>query len=61
MGACTTMNHGYLLADIAVQVHVPQLTAQATPKRVPSPDWLDEGRARAALKDSHERYWFRRR
>jgi NTE family protein len=54
------VNHGYLLADIAMEVHAPQLIAQATEERVPYPEWLDEGRALEALKDSDKRWWLGR-
>jgi NTE family protein len=50
------MNHGYLLADIAVNVHAPQLIAHATEKRIPFSDWMDEGKAGAALRHSDERW-----
>jgi NTE family protein len=55
------MNHGYLLADIAIEVHAPQLIAQHTAKRVPYPEWLDERLAFQALKGSDERWWLGRR
>src|SRR5262249_26125763 len=55
------VNHGYLLADIAIQVHAPQLVAQPTPKRIPYPEWLDEGLAFQALKDSDKRRLLGRR
>lgn len=36
-------NHGYLVADAAVQAHAPQLVpAAAPPLTVPHPDWLHE-------------------
>jgi NTE family protein len=54
------MNHGYLLADIALAVHTPQLVAQATEKRVPYPDWLDEAKAQDALRHSGDRVWLGR-
>jgi NTE family protein len=49
------MNHGYLLADIAIQIHVPQLMARAEEIQVPFPELLIEGNARQALKESHVR------
>ncbi|MEW6284302.1 MAG: hypothetical protein AB1758_37150, partial [Candidatus Eremiobacterota bacterium] len=55
------VNHGYLVADIAIEVHAPHLAAQAPAKQVPYPDWLEEGQARAALKDSHRRRWLGRK
>lgn len=54
------VNHGYLLADIALAVHVPQLIAQTAEKRVPYPEWLDEDRARDALKCSQDTWWLGR-
>ena len=54
------MNHGYLLADIALAVHTPQLIAQATEKRVPYPEWLNEAQAQDALRESGERMWLGR-
>jgi NTE family protein len=49
------MNHGYLLADIAVKAHASHLTANAAPARIPFPDWMDENRVTQALRHSHER------
>jgi len=54
------MNHGYLLADIAIAVHLPRFSVQSE-KRVPYPDWLDEERAGNALKHSQDRRWLGRR
>lgn len=54
-------NHGYLLADIAIEVHAPQLKAISTPKRMPFPEYFDEAKARTALRHSHERRWFGRK
>lgn len=49
-------NHGYLLADAALRRHVPELLpASPPPPAVPHPGWMDEARARAALRDSHRR------
>ena len=54
--AAVLENHGYLLADAAVKQHVPALLPAAVPPlTVPHPDWMDEDRARAALKDSGHR------
>ncbi len=55
------MNHGYLLADIALTVHASQLIAQDVEKQVPYPKWLDEDRAQNALRRSGERVWLGRR
>jgi NTE family protein len=49
------VNHGYLLADIAIEVHAPQLVALRQAKQTPYPEWLDQGKAAEALKYSHER------
>jgi NTE family protein len=54
-------NHGYLLADIAIARHAPQLVRTQAPLDVPHPDWLDEGRARRALADSRNTRFFSRR
>ena len=45
-------NHGYLMTDVALKVHVPTLWRPSPPARAPYPDWLDDGKAQAALKDS---------
>lgn len=43
-------NHGYLLADIAVQVHASELYPQPPiALRIPHADWMDEEKARKAL------------
>lgn len=43
-------NHGYLLADIAIQVHVPELyPVKPTPLRAPRKDWMDEEKVRKEL------------
>jgi NTE family protein len=55
------MNHGFLLADIAVSVHTPQLIALAAEKRVPYPEWMDEAKALDALRHSGDRAWLGRR
>jgi NTE family protein len=54
------MNHGYLLADIATKVHVAQLITQAVETTVPFWEWMNEGPAGAALKESHVRKWLGR-
>ena len=49
-------NHGYFLADVAVRRHVKPLVPQPLPElRPPHPDWLDEAKVKAALKDSNKR------
>lgn len=47
-------NHGYLLADAAISRHLPDF-AGGPPAAAPHPEWLDEKRARAALRSSHRR------
>ena len=54
------MNHGYLLVDIALGVHAPQLIGQTVERQVPYPEWLDEDRAKDALKDSGKIRWLGR-
>jgi NTE family protein len=54
--AAVLENHGYLLADAAIKRHVPTLVPAPTPPlAVPHPDWMDEQRVAAALKDSGRR------
>jgi NTE family protein len=54
--AAVLQNHGYLLADAAIQRHVAGLLPSPVPPvRVPYPEWMDEGRVREALKDSGRR------
>lgn len=49
-------NHGYLLAAAAIATHQPDLVREpAPPVAAPHPDWLDEERVRAALRNSHRR------
>ena len=49
-------NHGYLMAEAAIQRHAPDLVRQpAPPPAVPHPDWLDEAKVRRALANSHKR------
>ncbi|HEV8611332.1 MAG TPA: patatin-like phospholipase family protein [Thermoanaerobaculia bacterium] len=39
-------NHGYLVADAAVETHMPELVAHpAPPLAIPHPDWMDESRS----------------
>ncbi len=52
------MNHGYLLADIAIDVYAPALKSNDAAAIPPFPDWLDETKVRTALSHSHERWWF---
>lgn len=49
-------NHGYTLADAAIQTHVPQLLPAQPPKlAIPYPNWMDEAKVKEALKDSGKR------
>jgi NTE family protein len=54
-------NHGYLLADIAIESHAPQLKSNSAPKKLPHPDYFDEVKAKSALRHSHERWWLGRK
>jgi NTE family protein len=47
-------NHGYHLADAAIQRHVPAL-AKAIDLSAPHPDYLDEAKVKRALAESHRR------
>ena len=52
-------NHGYLLAQAAVQQHLPQFVPDPSPQlKIPHPDWMDENRVKEALKDSSKRKLF---
>ncbi len=47
-------NHGYLMAELAVQRHAADLVSDgAPPPSVPHPEWMGEDRARRALRRSH--------
>ena len=57
------VNHGYILADTAVQHHLrpliedgslAELTIAPLPARIPFPGWMEEQAVRRALKDSHK-------
>jgi NTE family protein len=51
-------NHGYLMADIAVHATAPGLIENDSRPAVPFPEYMDEARAKAALKDSDKpRLW----
>jgi NTE family protein len=42
-------NHGYLLAEAAIQRHLPTLIKTPAPLQIPYPEWMDEAKARQAL------------
>jgi NTE family protein len=58
-------NHGYLMAELAIRSHAPELAADAQPPSPPFPEWMDEERAAHALRESGKtklfaRGWFNR-
>jgi len=54
--AAVLENHGYFLADAAVETHLSDLISRpAPPLRIPHPDWMDEARVRVALRNSGRR------
>jgi NTE family protein len=54
--AAVLENHGYLLADAAIRVHLSSLVSSPYPaSSVPSPNWMNETKIRSALATSHER------
>ena len=58
-------NHGYLMAETAIQSHLGALDPQPAPLNVPFPDWMDESKAAEALRESattklFARGWFHR-
>jgi NTE family protein len=54
-------NHGYLLADAALQQHLPDLLPDPVPPLAPPhPEWLEARKVVAALADSGKRRLFRR-
>jgi NTE family protein len=48
-------NHGYVMAEAAIQKHAPDLISIAAPLQVPYPLWQDEARVRVAMAESHKR------
>lgn len=51
-------NHGYLMADIALKVHVPNLWRPTPVAQPPYPAWLDDEKAQKALRgSSKQRLW----
>ena len=54
--ACVLENHGYMLANAAIQRHVPDLVPAKVPEmNIPYSDWMDEEKVKTALKDSGRR------
>lgn len=54
--AAVLENHGYLLAQAAIERHLPGMSAGA-PLSLPHPQWIDEAKVRRALAGSHRRRW----
>jgi len=55
--AAVLENHGYLLADKAIQTYVPHLLPGEAPAlSIPHPEWLDPAKVEQALRDSHKRW-----
>lgn len=54
--ASALQNHGYLITDIAIKVHVPELYDAASPPIPPYADWMDEAKVKNALKDSAKQH-----
>lgn len=54
-------NHGYLLADAAIQTHAIDLPTEKPPLQVPEPELMDETEVRRALADSSRRRLLGRR
>lgn len=58
--AAVLENHGYLLADIAVQTHLPDLGARPpSPLTIPHPGWMDEIGVQEALVNNRWRLFER--
>ena len=64
------INHGYILAETAVQRHLlpliqtgalPGVVVTSTPAEIPFPAWMDEPAVRTALRDSHRVHLLGRR
>lgn len=45
-------NHGYLLCDIALKTHLPDLYRSAPPLDIPFKEWMDEKKVLAAIRNS---------
>ena len=52
---CVLVNHGYIMAEAAIQRHASQLIRRSVPFKIPHEEWMDEQRVRRALASSHER------
>ena len=53
-------NHGYLLAEAAIQEHEKDLIEVNAPLSLPHPEWLDEGKVAKALVSSHKHFTLKR-
>ncbi len=53
--ASVLVNHGYLLADVAVRKHAPGLIATDRPAAVPHSRWMDPAAVADALRTSNKR------
>ncbi|MFN2603329.1 MAG: patatin-like phospholipase family protein [Gemmatimonadaceae bacterium] len=49
-------NHGYLMCDVAIKIHLPTLYASAPPLNIPFKDWMDETKVRSAIRDSAKQH-----
>ena len=58
--AAVLENHGYLMADAAIQKYAVCLIRDSLPIQIPHPSWMDEKRVREALKESGKRRIFGR-
>lgn len=59
--AAVLENHGYLLVEAAINSHASELVKiEDAPLSVPHPEWMDEGRVKKALADSHKRFSLKR-
>ncbi len=54
--AAALQNHGYLITDVAIKVHLPELYNPASPAIPPYADWMDEAKVKNALKDSAKQH-----
>lgn len=54
--AAVLENHGYMLADVAVNKHLPCLIAKpSAPLAVPHLEWMEEKKVKSSLRRSHKR------